>query len=1240
MSKSNNKAYLRFIVFVIFTIIAFLLPITLPFTIALTEQYFQLSHAIFETLSLIFIAMILVIAALPLQKSRNHHTLIIGSTFLGASILEFAHFLTFDGTFAMSILDSRALSAKFSAAAQGGIAAGLLLRAFSRPSIVSAAKTFTVLAGTILLTAISIVIISQMHLSGTSAQEGSSQPNSVEFVIGVIISIAFATTAFTEWLQIAKNRAQADISLASASALFAMAGILFTGYMHTDSFASVLGHLFKVLAYCLVLYSLVQSNIKAPFNEINHLRFRYQSILNALPDLVFEVSKDGRILHYHSDDSHDSLVTDPATFEGKYFAEFLSPEATKACEAAIEESSNTGSSYGLQYSLALSTGMHRFEVSVAKVKPLFESESFLCIVRDISERYFIKKRLEALLEFTEKSNDLDERDIVKLGLSALEKLTYSTQSFIHIIEKDIEDKQIVAWHSESQDFFNFELHLTAPCAPLSKICNELGADILSNHITDARLANASPSELPNVERLICVPIYDGELICMVVAVANSNAPYRKNTVKTVEFFASQLHQVIKRQRAHRNSERDKKLLNSALDNLPVGVSISTMGTYQKILYLNPYFYQAYDIEPGAVTGVAQFWELAYDDETVRTTHREEMHEDIKSGDPDRLVRKRIPVYRNKQLIRYLNVHNILVPNSPLLVTLIENVTEAVLQEEELRIAAVAFSSQEGVIITDAKHRILRVNPSFEEATGYTANELIGKTPKVFRADSYDKARYQGLIADIKEKGIWRGEVWNRHRKGHRIPFSLTISAVRGSDGEITHYVGTYIDLSEIKLAQEKISKLAYYDTLTGLPNREYLKKILTEKLRTLDASTDICAALMIDLDNFKMINDTLGHDAGDNLLLQVTHRMQHLLRPGDQLARYGGDEFIVILQSLGADTEQASLKTQQLANLIISSLEDTYKIGDSLYFSTTSIGVTLLKNNAPTAKEVLRELDIALSNAKSDGNNNIRFFDPVWQTSVIQRAQLLDELRNALKEHQFELFYQAQVDSADSILGAEALIRWNHPTRGLLGPFEFLPAAQENRLMKKIGDEVMRLGLQQLQQWQHSEQTSHLTLSLNITADQFYDESFEPSLLDAIDQKKISPKSLKLEFTESMLLGDIACANQKIERLKEHGIQFSIDDFGTGYSSLSYLSTLTVEQLKIDQSFVQNIGVVESDEMIVKTIIDMAKTLRLQVIAEGVETLQQKSFLLNQGCEMFQGYLFSKPISIADFNALVLTKPH
>jgi diguanylate cyclase (GGDEF)-like protein/PAS domain S-box-containing protein len=554
--------------------------------------------------------------------------------------------------------------------------------------------------------------------------------------------------------------------------------------------------------------------------------------------------------------------------------------------------------------------------------------------------------------------------------------------------------------------------------------------------------------------------------------------------------------------------------------------------------------------------------------------------------------------------------------------------------EQLGIAAVAFESQEGMLVTDENQRILRVNRAFTNITGYTSKEVVGKNPRILSSGRQDASFYAEMWRKILRTDGWEGEIWNRRKNGEIYPEYLTITAVRDSKGDIKHYVGTLTDITSSKAAAEEVQHLAFYDQLTRLPNRRLLTDRLGQALATSERSGRDGAVLFIDLDNFKALNDTLGHDIGDLLLQQVAQRLESCVRVGDTVARLGGDEFVIVLEELSAQRFEAAAQVESIGEKILTALNQPYQLASHKYISTPSVGATLFNDHQQGIEELMKQADIAMYQAKKSGRNALRFFDPVMQDAINIRIDLERDLRNALKLGQFQLYYQMQVDNAGHPTGAEALIRWLHPVRGIVSPLNFIPLAEETNLILSIGEWVLDAACAQIKQWEQNAETSKLSLSVNVSAKQFRQADFVEQVLTTVKRHDINPARLKLELTESMLVENIHEIVLTMNALKAFGIQFSLDDFGTGYSSLQYLKMLPLNQLKIDQSFVRDIATDNSDRAIVLTIITMARSLGLDVIAEGVETESQRQFLVDNGCLNYQGYLFSKPLPIGEFECL------
>jgi diguanylate cyclase (GGDEF)-like protein len=448
-------------------------------------------------------------------------------------------------------------------------------------------------------------------------------------------------------------------------------------------------------------------------------------------------------------------------------------------------------------------------------------------------------------------------------------------------------------------------------------------------------------------------------------------------------------------------------------------------------------------------------------------------------------------------------------------------------------------------------------------------------------------------------------------------------------------VTTLTDITQRKVAEEQIRQLAFFDTLTNLPNRRLLMDRLQRALAVSERSKRSGAVLFIDLDHFKTLNDTLGHEKGDLLLQQVGSRLAGCVREGDTVARLGGDEFVVMLEALDEAREIAAEEARLVGEKILMLLNQPYHLVDFDFHSTASIGVALYSGHSVSIDDLLKQADLAMYQAKSAGRNRMRFFDPAMQAVVNSRAALDADLREGILRGQFILFYQAQVNALGKVTGAEALLRWLHPGRGMVSPANFIPRAEETGQILALGNWVLETACAQLLVWAQQPSRAHLTLAVNVSARQFREPDFARYLLALLDRTGADPKRLKLELTESMLVDNLEDIVSKMTTLKARGISFSLDDFGTGYSSLSYLKRLPLDQLKIDQSFVRDILVDPNDAAIAKTVVALAQSLGLAVIAEGVETEAQRDFLARHGCHHYQGYLFSRPIPLQEFERLL-----
>jgi diguanylate cyclase (GGDEF)-like protein/PAS domain S-box-containing protein len=555
----------------------------------------------------------------------------------------------------------------------------------------------------------------------------------------------------------------------------------------------------------------------------------------------------------------------------------------------------------------------------------------------------------------------------------------------------------------------------------------------------------------------------------------------------------------------------------------------------------------------------------------------------------------------------------------------QKAAQATLRDSEARFRSLTELSSDWYWQQDAEFRFIR----FDGAQNFwTVDATVGKTRWALGSINMSEADWEAhretLLAHREFREL---ELCDVDAQGRVYWRSISGTPVFDAQGQFQGYRGVGRDITARKVAEEKIEKLAFYDVLTGLPNRRLLVDRLQHALASVDREGG-GALLFLDLDNFKDLNDTHGHDVGDLLLQQVARRLQECVRGADTVARFGGDEFVVMLQGLAHAPAESARQAEQVARKVIASLNQPYMLGAVEHHSTPSVGVTLLVVESTTVDEVLKQADLALYEAKAAGRNTLRFFDPAMQALVAQRTAMELELRHGLSRQELVVYYQPVVDVAGRMVGVEALVRWLHPQRGLVSPIEFIPVAEQTGLIIPLGAWVLEAACQQLARWAESSSTAALTIAVNVSARQFRQPDFAQQVQDILRKTGADAKRLKLELTESLLLSDTQDAIAKMSTLQRFGVGFALDDFGTGYSSLSYLKLLPLQQLKIDQSFVRDVLTDPNDAAIARTVLALGKSLGFSVVAEGVETEGQRIFLRENGCTLFQGYLFGKPVPV------------
>ena len=541
-------------------------------------------------------------------------------------------------------------------------------------------------------------------------------------------------------------------------------------------------------------------------------------------------------------------------------------------------------------------------------------------------------------------------------------------------------------------------------------------------------------------------------------------------------------------------------------------------------------------------------------------------------------------------------------------------------------AEIFENTAEGIMLTDANKRIVQVNDAFRQITGFSQQDAVGKTPAILSSGCHTIGFYKEMWKTIKESGRWSGEIWNRKKNGAVFPELLTINSLKNEQGEVTHYVGIFSDISKLKSSQEKLKHLTHYDALTDLPNRALLVERVEQAIRHANRTSNRVALVMLDLDRFKHINESYGHTVGDKLIADVANNLRHVVRDDDTLARVGGDEFVLLFEDI-EDIAKLGFMTERIQRALAAPIE----LPDQIVNMTASMGICVYPEDGANPSELMRNADAAMFHAKAQGRNTYQFYTEEMTRKAFEVLLLENDLRQAIEREELVLYYQPQINmKRGEVIGAEALIRWNHKVLGTVSPARFIPIAEESGLIVEIGDWVLEEGCRQMSSWQQSGlNVNHL--ALNVASLQLSRGGLVTRLGALLSQYRLESKQIELEVTEGFVMDRSERSISQLRALRELGVTIAIDDFGTGYSSLSYLKDLPMNKLKIDQSFVRGLPNDKADMALTKTIVELGNGLDMEVIAEGVETAEQAAFLIAEGCHNAQGYLYGKPMPADEF---------
>ncbi|NCN70041.1 MAG: EAL domain-containing protein [Betaproteobacteria bacterium] len=847
---------------------------------------------------------------------------------------------------------------------------------------------------------------------------------------------------------------------------------------------------------------------------------------------------------------------------------------------------------------------------------------------------FKTRRTEALLDLSEASQHMDERGFMQYGQELAEQLTGSQIAFIHLVHEDQETIELVAWSKATLANYctaAYDNHYPVSQAGIWADALRQRAPVVINDYATATGKHGLPAGHAHLARLISVPVMDGGLVRMMTGVGNKSTRYDEQDVETVRLISDAIWHIVQQRRSQaalRKSEYQLQLVTHNIQDV-----IWTADLQGKFTYISPAVELLSGFKPEELLGKNLSAIVAAEDAAEVRQAIAKVIADHAAGLAFSPLQREIeqPCKDGSRVWIEVNVNGMYDDKAQLIgmVGVIRNIAKRKEQDRLLQLANQVFEqSQEGITVTDAAGTIVAVNAAFSRITGYDRAEVVGQNPRILHSGRQDAAYYRAMWDALTSVGRWSSEIWNKRKDGTIYPEWLAISALRDLRGQTTHFVANFSDLSQSKAAESRIQWLSYFDPLTGLPNRTLLQDRTALTLSMVQRANEPLTMMLVALDHFSTINDTMGHHLGDQLLVETARRLSVSVREQDTVAHLGGKEFVLVLPG----TDQ--LGATHLATEMLGNISQPCKLGDREVSVTASIGIVSYPENGTRFEDLFRAVEIAMRNAQAKGRNTYAFFSTELYDQVLAHEAMTQALRQAIANQELSLVYQPQVDlQTGQICGLEALLRWTHPEYGQVSPVQFIPLAEKAGLIISIGEWVLNQACQDVRHWLDlGIMVPHV--AINASPLQFRDNDFVAQVRSALNTSGIDPAQIYIEVTESALMDDVPRNEAMLHALKELGIQLSLDDFGTGYSSLSYLKRFPFDQVKIDQSFVRDIATNPSDMMLVKVIISMAHGLGMKAIAEGVETEAQCDIMRTSLCDEIQGYFFSKPVKMPEIEQL------
>jgi len=1000
-----------------------------------------------------------------------------------------------------------------------------------------------------------------------------------------------------------------------------------------------------LIVVTLILRAVVKRRTADLANSERHL----QAILDAMPDLLFELDLDGRYLDYHSPRT-DLLAAPAGALLGKTVSEILPPDAANTCLLALKNANSEGYSNGQEIELVLGDQSHWFELSISRKHGGKEDKpTFIVLSRDITQRKTNELRIlrlsqlyaalsqcnQSIVRCQNQENLFSEicQNVVShagLKMAWIGMLDDTREFIVPIVSSGAGQKYL----NGIEIAINFDESTgrgptgTAMREERPVWCQDFQHDPSTApwHERAARFGWGSSAALPlkrNGEVVGVISLYDQKI----------NAFDEETQALLLELSADVSYALDKFSLESENAHvlaalrESEEAYRATFNQAAVGIArVAPDGAWlevnQKLAEIVGY-------------STEELLQMTFQD----LTHPDDLDRDLALATD--LLAGKIDSYQMEKRYRrktgeliwiYLTVA--LVRDSigapRYFISVVEDIDQRKQDAEQIhKLSTAVEQSPNSIVITGLDANIEYVNENFVKLTGYARDEVIGRNPRILKSGKTAKETYEDLWAHLIRGEIWKGELINRRKDGSTYIELATISPIRSLDGRITNYLAIKENVTGAKEAERKIESLAHFDQLTGLPNRALLSERFRYLLNLSQRSGEQFTVMFLDLDHFKDINDSLGHTTGDKLLLTVADRIKGALREEDTVSRLGGDEFILLLHKTD------SVGASHVANKLMAAVSEPCQIEQYELISTPSIGIAIYPDDGTDLETLSRNADAAMYQVKQSGRNAFRFFTPEMQAHSARSLQLANALRHALSRNEMFLHYQPQISLQDGhVVGAEALLRWQHPEFGYVSPAEFISIAENSGQIIPIGEWVIRSAVRQLKRWMDNGMPA-MVMAVNLSSVQFRQSNIVDVIKGILDEERVSPEYLELELTEAVAMGDPMGAIDVMNKLHAHGIRMSIDDFGTGYSSLSYLKKFKVYKLKIDQSFVRDITDDPDDKAIVAAIVNMASSLGIQTIAEGVETAGQLSYLRLQGCSEAQGYYFSKPVSADAFSAYV-----